>query len=35
MDDPSGAPTEGGIGGNPFVTVGDDLAAEFGIAQCG
>jgi hypothetical protein len=35
MDHPSGDPTEGGIGGNPFFTVGDDLAAEFGITQCG
>lgn len=35
MDHPSGDPTEGGVGGNPFFTVGGDLAAEFGITQCG
>jgi hypothetical protein len=35
MDDPSGDPTEGGVGGNPFFTVGEDLAVEFGITQCG
>jgi hypothetical protein len=35
IDHPSGDPTEGGIGGNPFFTVGDDLAAEFGITRCG
>src|SRR5688500_4927839 len=35
IDHPSGDPTEGGVGGNPFFTVGEDLAAEFGVTQCG
>jgi hypothetical protein len=35
INHPSGDPTEGGVGGNPFFTVGADLAAEFGITQCG